>query len=79
MVGLFGRMISPPQGRYLHRTTQTQKKRRHPCLEWDSNPVFERGKTFRALDRAATVIGILKVHNMKIVPNYSKCAKNTMI
>jgi hypothetical protein len=21
-----------------HRTTQTQNKRRHPCLEWDSNP-----------------------------------------
>jgi hypothetical protein len=28
----------PSQGRYLHRTTQTQNKRRYPCLEWDSNP-----------------------------------------
>jgi hypothetical protein len=30
--------ISPSQGRYLYRTTQTQNKRKHPCLEWDSNP-----------------------------------------
>jgi hypothetical protein len=36
-VGLFGRVISPSQGRFLHRTTQPQNKRRHPCLEWDSN------------------------------------------
>jgi hypothetical protein len=37
-VGLLGRGISPPQGRY--RTTQTQNKRtyRHPCLELDSKP-----------------------------------------
>jgi hypothetical protein len=31
---------------------------RHPCLEWDSNPmipVFERAKTIHDLDRAATV------------------------
>jgi hypothetical protein len=31
-VGLLGRVISPSQGRYLHRTTQTQNKRKHPCL-----------------------------------------------
>jgi hypothetical protein len=32
---------------------------RHPCLEWNSKPrsVFERVKTFHALDSAATVIG----------------------
>jgi hypothetical protein len=35
-VGLLGRGISPSQGRYLHRTTQTQNKRRE--LELDSNP-----------------------------------------
>jgi hypothetical protein len=22
----------------IHRTTQTQNKRKHPCLEWDSKP-----------------------------------------
>jgi hypothetical protein len=37
-VGLLGRGISQTQGRYLHRTTQTQNKRRHPYLEWDSIP-----------------------------------------
>jgi hypothetical protein len=31
-VGLLGRGISPSQGCYLHRTTQTQNKRRHPCM-----------------------------------------------
>jgi hypothetical protein len=39
MVGLLGRVISPSQGLYLHRTTQHRKTRdKHPCLEWDSNP-----------------------------------------
>jgi hypothetical protein len=39
-VGLFGRRISPSQGRHLH--TGQHKHRinayMHPCLEWDSNP-----------------------------------------
>jgi hypothetical protein len=39
MVGLLGRVISPLQGLYLHRTTQHRKTRdKHPCLELDSNP-----------------------------------------
>jgi hypothetical protein len=39
MVGLLGRVISPSQGLYLHRTTQHRKTRdKHPCLERDSNP-----------------------------------------
>jgi hypothetical protein len=37
LVGLLGRVISPTYGHYLRRTTQTQNKRRHPCLECDSN------------------------------------------
>jgi hypothetical protein len=36
--GLLGRWISLAQGRYLHRTTQTQNKHTHPCLEWHVNP-----------------------------------------
>jgi hypothetical protein len=36
--GLLGRGITPSQGRYLHWTSQTQNKRRHPCIEWDPNP-----------------------------------------
>jgi hypothetical protein len=30
--------ISPSWGRYLHRATQTQNKRKNPYFEWDSNP-----------------------------------------
>jgi hypothetical protein len=41
MVGLLGRLISPSQGLYLHRTTQHRKTRdKHPYLERDSNPGF---------------------------------------
>jgi hypothetical protein len=63
-VGLLGRGISPTQGRYVHWTTQTKNKRRQtsiPCVGFEPTiPVFERSRTFHALDRAATVIGILK-------------------
>jgi hypothetical protein len=49
------------EGRYLHRTTQTQEKRRQtsmPRVGFEPTiPVFERAKTFHATDRAATVIG----------------------
>jgi hypothetical protein len=54
-------VIGPSKGRYPHRTTWTQNKRRHPWLEWDSKPtipVFERARSFHALDREATVIGL---------------------
>jgi hypothetical protein len=37
MVRLLGRVISPSQGLYLHRTTQKDADK-HPCLEQDSNP-----------------------------------------
>jgi hypothetical protein len=40
-IGLFGWGISLAQGHYLPRTTDTQNKHRHPCLEWDSNPRFQ--------------------------------------
>jgi hypothetical protein len=48
-VALFGRRISPSQGRYLHRTTQTQNKRihRHLCLEKESNPRYQRSSERR--------------------------------
>jgi hypothetical protein len=36
-VRLLRRGISPLQGVYLHRTTQTQNKRKHPYFEWESN------------------------------------------
>jgi hypothetical protein len=43
------------------RTTQTQNKRTQTFMTWvgfePTIPEFQRAKTFRALDRAATVIG----------------------
>jgi hypothetical protein len=59
-VWLVGRVISPSQGRYLHRTIQTQQKRAQtsmPCVGFEATiPAFERAKTDHASDRAATVI-----------------------
>jgi hypothetical protein len=51
-VGLLGRRISPSQGRCLHRTTQTQNKRRQIFL-----PSVGFEPTIPTFDRAATVIG----------------------
>jgi hypothetical protein len=51
-VGLLWREISPLQGSYLHRTVQTQNKRKHSCLKLGLEPtipVFERAKTFHVL------------------------------
>jgi hypothetical protein len=55
-VGLLGREINPPQGRYLH-------VEQHPHTDIHASsgipthdPMFERAKTVHALDRAATVI-----------------------
>jgi hypothetical protein len=60
-VGLLERGIRPSQDRYLHRTTQTQNKRTQTSMPRvgfiPTIPVFERAKTFHALDRAATVMG----------------------
>jgi hypothetical protein len=57
-VGLLGRVISLPQGRYL---TQTQNKHRQtsmPRVGFEPTiPAFQQRKTVHALDRAATVIG----------------------
>jgi hypothetical protein len=54
-VGLLRRGISPSQGRYLHRTTQTQNERRLLSMSWvgfePTIPVFERAKIFHALER----------------------------
>jgi hypothetical protein len=49
------------QGRYLHSTTQTQKKCRHTAFLRvgfePTIPMFERAKEWRALHRTVTVIG----------------------
>jgi hypothetical protein len=58
--GFLGRGIGPSQGRYIHRTTQTQNKRTQISMPWagfeHTIPLFERAKTVHALDRATTVI-----------------------
>jgi hypothetical protein len=60
-VGHLGRGISPTQGRYLHKITQTQNKRGQISVPWvgfeATIPAFEQAKTVHALDRAATAIG----------------------
>jgi hypothetical protein len=62
-VEILGLVISSSQGRYLHRTIQTQDKRGEtsmPRMGFDSSiPVFERAKTFHALNLVATVVYIL--------------------
>jgi hypothetical protein len=58
-VGLLGLGISPSQGRYIRRTTQRQNTQTYmPWMGFEHTiPVFERGKTIHALDRAATLMG----------------------
>jgi hypothetical protein len=64
-VGLPGWGVSPSQGRYLHRTTQTQNKRTQTSMPWvgfePTILVFERAKTVHSLDSAATVTGVFNI------------------
>jgi hypothetical protein len=77
ILGLLGRGISPMKGSYLHRTTQTQNKRRQTSMPWvgfePTIPVFARVKTFHAWDRAATVTTILN----KPLSMYGKVISST--
>jgi hypothetical protein len=61
MVGLLGRVISPSQDRYLHRTTQTQNKRTQTSMSrvgFEATvPPSERAKKVHVLNRAATLTG----------------------
>jgi hypothetical protein len=62
-------VISPSQGRYLHRTTQARKKRGQtslPRVGFElTTLIFERAKTVHVFDRAATVIGMKKFDTTK--------------
>jgi hypothetical protein len=64
-VGLLRRGSALSQGRCLQRTTQTQNEWGQICMPRGgfepTIPVFERAKTFHALDSAATVIGPSKI------------------
>jgi hypothetical protein len=71
MVGLLGRVISPSQGLYLHRTTQHKKAQTniHAVSGIRThNPSNQPAKT-HASDRTATVTGIedLLLQKMLIV------------
>jgi hypothetical protein len=56
LAGIVGRPISPSQGRYLRRTTQTQNQRGQISMSQvgfePTIPVFKRPKTVHALDPA---------------------------
>jgi hypothetical protein len=56
--------ISRSQGRYLHTKQRKQSKRTQtsmPRVGFEPTiPVFERAKTVHALDRAATLIGLMR-------------------
>jgi hypothetical protein len=60
-VGLLGRGSSPSQGRYL---TQIQNEHEETSITWvgfePTIPVFERAKTYHALNLAATMISELR-------------------
>jgi hypothetical protein len=70
-VDFLRRGISLSQGRYLHKTTQTQNKRTQTSICWvgfePRIPVFERAKMVHALDRMATMIGIFRHAEFKFV------------
>jgi hypothetical protein len=60
-VGLLGRGISPSQGRYLHRTAQTENKSTQTSMSYvgfePTIPMFELAKTVYPLDFPVTVTG----------------------
>jgi hypothetical protein len=60
-VGLLGRGISPPQGRYLHIEQHKHYKRTQTSMLRVGfelmTPIFERAMTVHALDDASTAIG----------------------
>jgi hypothetical protein len=60
MVGLLGRVISPSQGLYLHRTTQHKKKRTniHALSGIETHDPSNQPAKTHASDRTTTVTGI---------------------
>jgi hypothetical protein len=76
-VRLLGRGMSPSQGRYLHRTTQTQNKSTQTSMHRVGFELtitaFQREKTVPALDHAATVISSLSSNQLKLTTNIRMC------
>jgi hypothetical protein len=67
MVGLLGRVISPSQGLYIHRTTQHRRTRdKHPCLSGiRTHDLSNHPAKTHASDRTAIVTGKLYVIKWK--------------
>jgi hypothetical protein len=72
-VGLFGRGISPSQGRYLYTERHKHRINKQTSMPREgfepTIPVFERAKTVHALDRAATEIDSLYVSLVELSPS----------
>jgi hypothetical protein len=67
MVGLHGRVISPSQGLYLHRTTQHRKTRTNINASSGirtCDPVYERSRPARPLDRRSNVVRVILFRRM---------------
>jgi hypothetical protein len=64
MVGLLGRVISPSQGLYLHRTTKHRKTRTsiHALSGIRTHDPSNQPAKTTASDRTATVTGILNIY-----------------
>jgi hypothetical protein len=68
MVGLLGRVISPSQGLYLHRTTQRRKMRTniHALSGIRTHDPSNQPAKTHVSDRTATVIGIFQKYKYLI-------------
>jgi hypothetical protein len=64
LAGLLGWVTGLSQGRYLHRTTQTQNKCRQTSMSRvgfePTLPLFQFAKEFHAFDTWATMIGVIR-------------------
>jgi hypothetical protein len=74
-VGLLGRVISPPQGRYLNTGQHKHKINAHQTsMPWEgfkpTTPAFEWAKTVHALDRVATVYSGKNINGTVSTTNY---------
>jgi hypothetical protein len=56
-----------------HRTTQTQNKRthRHPFLEWDSNPLFQRSSERRQFITSVVLNSVIRKVSCTAKTNFS--------
>jgi hypothetical protein len=77
MVELRDWRISPPQGRYLHRTTQTQNKSRETSMLWvgfePTIPAFERWSHFLPYTARPLWLACTYATSLKLINNIYIC------